>query len=154
MRELRPAVRQCPGQMQEEGKTWRWRPRHCKDLLDEGDSGQGVRQVYPFPGQPNDAAEVYCDQTVDGGGWAVFQRRTNATTREDFFRTWSEYQQGFGNISAEFWLGLDLLHALTSWSRHEMRVQLADYEGGQRWAKYGQFSVGPPDDNYRLTVAT
>lgn len=33
----------------------------------------------------------------------VFQRRMNGKT--DFYRTWSEYRAGFGNLSEEFWLG-------------------------------------------------
>lgn len=33
----------------------------------------------------------------------VFQRRVNGTT--DFFRGWKEYENGFGNLKAEFWLG-------------------------------------------------
>lgn len=144
MQEVREAIKEL--------NTWRTRPRHCKDLLASGDSGRGVRQVYPYPGRPYDAAAVFCDHTVDGGGWTVFQRRTNATTREDFYRTWVEYQLGFGNLEGEFWLGLDLLHTLTSWSLQELRVDLADFDGQQRFAKYGAFSVGPASSNYRLSI--
>lgn len=35
----------------------------------------------------------------------MFQRRLNGKT--DFYRTWSEYSAGFGNLSEEFWLGKD-----------------------------------------------
>lgn len=148
MRETMLDVRQAIQDL----RKWQTRPRHCQDLLVAGDSGFGLRQVYPYPGRPHDMATVYCDHTIDDGGWTVFQRRTNATTREEFVRTWVEYQRGFGYLEGEFWLGLDLLHALTSTSLQELRIDLEDYEGQQRWAKYGFFSVGPPGDNYRLHV--
>ncbi|KAG0710847.1 Fibrinogen C domain-containing protein 1 [Chionoecetes opilio] len=128
------------------------RPRHCKDLLDSGDTGSGLRLVYPYPGQPHHHVTVFCDHTVDGGGWTVFQRRTNDSIRQDFNRTWIEYQLGFGNIETEFWMGLDLLHVLTSTTLHELRIDLADYEGGERWAMYGFFNVGSDETKYRLSI--
>ncbi|XP_063846529.1 microfibril-associated glycoprotein 4-like [Scylla paramamosain] len=131
---------------------WESRPRHCKDLLDSGDSGSGLRQVYPYPGRPHHRVPVFCDHTVDGGGWTVFQRRTSDAIRQDFYRTWVEYQLGFGDLEGEFWLGLDLLHQLTSTTLQQLRIDLDDYEGEHRWAKYGFFHVGAPETKFRLSV--
>lgn len=126
-------------------------PRHCKDLLDIGDSESGIRQVYRYPGEPDHNVTVYCDQDVDNGGWTVFQRRVNNTNRERFNRSWAEYQSGFGDVDGEFWLGLDTLHELTK-TEQQLRVDLYDYEGEHRWAKYGTFAIGSEDSNYTLTV--
>ncbi|KAG0710758.1 Ficolin-1 [Chionoecetes opilio] len=128
------------------------RPRHCKDLLDSGDTGRGLRLVYPYPGQPHHHVTVFCDHTVDGGGWTVLQKRNNDVIRQDFYRTWTEYQLGFGDLKGEFWLGLDLIHVLTSTTLQQLRIDLADYDGLERVAKYGFFNVGSDETKYRMSV--
>ena len=128
-----------------------FRPRHCKDLQDLGDSGSGLREVFLNPERPRHPVTVYCEQDIDGGGWTVFQRRVNNSVRQDFYRNWAAYKAGFGGLSGEFWLGLDHLHELAS-TEQELRIDLHDYEGQHRWAKYGTFQVGPEDTNYRLIV--
>ena len=87
---------------------------------------------------------------TDGGGWTVFQRRMDGSV--DFNRNWSDYYLGFGDLTGEFWLGLNMISLLTrtnSRETHELRVDLADYSGTQRYAKFNSFTVGP---GYTLTV--
>lgn len=150
LQEVRATVEDLRRDLQ--SKMGQSRPRHCRDLLDSGDTGAGKRQVFPFVKHPDASITVYCDHTVDGGGWTVFQRRRNLTHREDFYRTWVEYRLGFGHMEGEFWLGLDSLHQLTSTILQELRVDLKDFEGEHRWAKYGRFYVGPLETQYRLSV--
>ena len=129
-----------------------FRPRHCKDLLDSGDSESGLREVFPNPQRPYHPVTVYCEQAMDGGGWIVFQRRINNSVRQNFYQKWEDYTSGFGDLEGEFWLGLSVLHELTSASDQELRVDLYDYEGEHRWAKYGIFNVGAEGTNYRLDI--
>ena len=99
--------------------------------------------------------QVYCDMETDGGGWTVFQRRQDGS--EDFFRGWVDYQQGFGDLNGEFWLGLDKIHRLTTSSgsgqQTTLRFDLEDHERNKRYAKYTTFQVSDSSTNYTMNVA-
>ncbi|XP_068520037.1 tenascin-X isoform X45 [Anas acuta] len=90
---------------------------------------------------------VFCDMETDGGGWLVFQRRMNGAT--DFWRGWEEYAHGFGNVSQEFWLGNEALHALTAAGPTELRVDLRTPLDAA-FAHYRDFAVAGPEEHYRL----
>ena len=99
------------------------------------------------------AVEVYCDMETDGGGWTVLMRRQDGSV--DFYRNWTDYKSGFGNLEGEHWLGLDNMYLLTHQSSAppQLRVDLADWEGNTAFAKYGQFSVSDEDSDYTLSVS-
>ena len=92
--------------------------------------------------------EVFCDQTTAGGGWTVFQKRYGGAV--DFFRGWNDYKQGFGNLTGEFWLGLDKIHRLTARSSNKLRVDLEDFHGKTAFAEYSSFSVASERAKYLL----
>lgn len=48
---------------------------------------------------------VWCDMETDGGGWTVFLNRAQQTQQLNFSKTWEAYADGFGDPSAEYWLG-------------------------------------------------
>ena len=85
----------------------------------------------------------------DGGGWTVFQFRMNGS--QDFFLGWHDYENGFGDLSGEFWLGLRKIHRLTA-SASMLRVELGDFDGNTAYAKYSTFRVGNSSSNYTLRV--
>ena len=76
------------------------------------------------------------------------QRRMDGS--ENFQRQWLDYAVGFGNVSREFWLGNEFVHRITNGIPQELRFDLEDYDGERRYAVYGQFSLGPANDLYRL----
>ena len=55
-------------------------------------------------------------------------------------------------MSGEFWLGLDKINRLTKKTYMELRVDLEDFEGGKRYAKYSKFAVEDENESYKLTV--
>ncbi|XP_019619693.1 PREDICTED: fibrinogen C domain-containing protein 1-like [Branchiostoma belcheri] len=107
--------------------------------------------VFPIkPESSTDHFDVYCDMTTDGGGWTVIQRRVDG--RLNFDRFWPDYKAGFGRVEGEHWLGLDKIHTLTSQNSYELYVELQDWEGNSRYAKYGTFSIGDESTDYTLNI--
>ena len=58
---------------------------------------------------------VMCDMDTDGGEWTVIMRRKRSVfSNVNFIRKWDDYENGFGNLNTEFWLGLRNIHCLTT----------------------------------------
>ena len=87
---------------------------------------------------------------TDGGGWTVFQRRQDGSV--DFYKYWTDYENGFGNLTGEFWLGLGKINRLTKEQSNTLRVDLEDFDGNTSYAQYTTFSVGNSTTEYNLTV--
>ena len=87
---------------------------------------------------------------TDGGGWTVLQRRQDGSV--NFYRNWTDYEDGFGNLTGEFWLGLSKIHRLTQEGSNTLRVDLGDFNSNTSYAQYTIFSVGNSTTEYNLTV--
>jgi len=86
----------------------------------------------------------------DEGEWVDIQARGQFGNGPDFFaRDMAVYVNGFGDPSAEFWLGLDKLKQLTR-EGAQLRVELETFDGEIVQAAYSNFRVEGSD--YRLTV--
>ena len=46
---------------------------------------------------------AHCDMDTEGGGWLVIQRRINGSV--DFYRNWTDYVYGFGDLDGSFGTG-------------------------------------------------
>ena len=94
---------------------------------------------------------VSCDMETDGGGWIVIQRRLPNGT-ESFTRNWRDYEDGFGDLSGEFWLGLRNIHCLTARDDLELRIDMETEGGTAKTWTYQTFNVAGPEDGYRLSI--
>ena len=73
---------------------------------------------------------------------------------EDFYREWADYVKGFGDLNGEFWLGLNKIHRLTKHTTSTaLRVDLEDFDGNERYAKYTTFRVLESSTKYTLNIA-
>ena len=121
--------------------------KSCADLYKLGERKNGAYTIDPDGMGP---FKVRCDMKTDGGGWTVFQKRLDGS--EDFSRGWSDYKAGFGDPNGEFWLGLDKIHRLSKSGQNVLRVDMMDFNGARRYAKYGKFSVADESDKYKLNI--
>ncbi|CAB4021589.1 Hypothetical predicted protein, partial [Paramuricea clavata] len=122
--------------------------KSCDDLYKSGKTTTGMYTIDP---DGLGAFPVRCDmETTSGRGWTIFQRRVDGS--EDFYRGWTDYKTGFGNLSGEFWLGLDKIHRLSASGQNVLRVDLESFENETAYAVYESFSVGNESEAYILNV--
>uniref|UniRef100_A0A8C3M3F1 Uncharacterized protein n=1 Tax=Geospiza parvula TaxID=87175 RepID=A0A8C3M3F1_GEOPR len=88
---------------------------------------------YPF--------EVLCDMDFRGGGWTVVQKRTDGIVQ--FQRTWSEYLDGFGDLTGEFWLGLRKIFDIVNQkaTHFSLYVDLESENDKHAYASYNGFWI-------------
>jgi hypothetical protein len=87
---------------------------------------------------------------TEGGKWLVIQRRINGSM--DFYRNWTDYVYGFGDLDGEFWYGLEKIHCLTTREDVELRIELGNGTTPSVVWTYQLFRVQGAETNYRLTI--
>ena len=98
--------------------------------------------------------QARCNMESGDGGWTVLVKRTpDVEQRELFNRTWVEYENGFGNLSGEFWYGLKNMHCLTSREPMEVEVEVSKTDGTKVVLPYGNFRVNGLSTSYTLHVS-
>ena len=90
---------------------------------------------------------------TDGGGWTVIlRRRKNINVHVDFNRTWDEYEEGFGKLNTEFWIGLRNIHCLTTRDDVDLLIDLRQAGGSRMTWIYRKFKVDGPSEKYRVHI--
>jgi len=123
-----------------------------KNCADTYKAGEWKSEVYKINPDGSGFIDVFCDQTTAGGGWLVFQKRLDGSV--DFYRDWAEYKRGFGNLTGEFWLGLDKIHRLTGNESYKLRVDLEDFAEKTYYAEYDLFKIATEGEKYKLSLGS
>ena len=63
-----------------------------------------------------------------------------------------DYEDGFGDVSGEFWYGLKNMHCLTTREEMELRIDLRKANGEHITWVYKTFRVDGSADKYRLHI--
>ncbi|NXS07159.1 ANGL5 protein, partial [Neodrepanis coruscans] len=84
---------------------------------------------------------VLCDMDFQGGGWTVVQKRADGII--PFQRTWSEYLDGFGDLTGEFWLGLRKIFDIVNQkaTSFSLYVDLESENDKRAYASYDGFWI-------------
>ncbi|XP_025203615.1 uncharacterized protein LOC112600567 [Melanaphis sacchari] len=125
----------------------------CLDLLNAGMKQSGVYYLQ-IRGTAYWYLKVYCEQEIADGGWTVIQRRDDIgdPIRENFNRDWTDYKNGFGDPTKEFWMGNENIYMLTSNDEYMLRIELEDFEGNRRYAQYSHFKIYSESEYYKLEI--
>ncbi|KAK3596791.1 hypothetical protein CHS0354_036629 [Potamilus streckersoni] len=130
-------------------------PEDCSDAtVQHPGATSGIYLISPAnEGMP---FRVFC-QMEGGESSLVFQRRLNGQV--DFYRTWEDYKQGFGDLSGEFWLGNEKLHLLTKARKYKLRIDMWDWDtrfplslGNHYFAESADVFIGDEESAYFLHV--
>ena len=125
--------------------------RDCTDIAEQGFSISGIYNITPGNlGDDLGTFPVYCDIDSNGKGWTVFQRRLDGSV--NFYRSWHDYENGFGNLDGEHWLGLRKIHRLTTFRYVELLIELEDFSGNSAYDHYAQFRVTDAPSRYGAFV--
>ncbi|XP_043941481.1 angiopoietin-related protein 3 [Protopterus annectens] len=117
----------------------------CSDIYDEGERVSGIYTINP---NGSKSFNVFCDMKTDGG-WTVIQQRINGTL--DFDQSWGSYEKGFGDLEAEFWLGLENIYAIIQHGDYILHTEVEDWKGMKRFIEYA-FSMGNQESGYNVSL--
>ena len=93
---------------------------------------------------------VYCDMETDGGGWTVIQRRNLSMDWVNFTRGIADYENGFGDLDGEFWIGLKTIYELTN--RQDVALKVI-VDGGSYYWNYPLFKIYTRGNRYGLSTS-
>ena len=117
------------------------------------DSGKTSNGVYKIKYNHENIIDVFCNLNLTPNGWIVIQRRVDASV--DFYRNWASYKSGFGDVTGNFWIGLENVYKLAGPGRGAiLRVDIKHRNSptSQYYATYSAFEIGDESSKYKLLI--
>ncbi|XP_063803824.1 angiopoietin-related protein 5-like [Pseudophryne corroboree] len=112
-----------------------------------------VSGIYTIqPKGANVTFQVSCEMSA-AGGWTLMQNH-NGEDGLSFNQVWADFENGFGRLDGEHWLGLKYIFLLTSQHSKpsKLRISIGDFAGNIAYAQYTAFSVGNAGLFYKLSL--
>lgn len=125
--------------------------KNCSEALNaDGKITAGLYQYQSIPKHLGHKV-VFCT-VIRNRGYAVIQRRINDEV--NFYRAWDEYEQGFGNLQGNFWIGLAKLHGFAYHGKRAILRVEVKYNSDPEvyFAEYTKFIVRTKSKNYQLDI--
>ncbi|XP_005107517.2 ficolin-1-like [Aplysia californica] len=94
--------------------------------------------------------DVVCEFNEEGKSWTVLQNRFDGSV--DFYRSFQDYENGFGNMTGEFWMGLQTLRRLVQTGYFDLEIDMVSNAGEHYNRTYSNFTIGP-GPGYALSVS-
>ena len=82
-------------------------------------------------------------------GCILFTRRSRLNSLY-MHRGWVDYKAGFGDLDADYWMGLEDAHQATKDDGYSLRIYMASGDWCT-YADYDTFIIGSEAENYKLT---
>ncbi|XP_063903607.1 fibrinogen-like protein 1 [Zophobas morio] len=121
-------------------------PEDCREIQKRGYNTSGIYRIQPRLSLQSFL--VWCELSDYGGGWTYVVNRFDGS--QNFYLKWTDYKQGFGNLSGEHWIGLDHLYELTNSNSVELLIELLDWDLYKVYALYDDFRIGNEAESYPL----
>ncbi|PWA17498.1 hypothetical protein CCH79_00011326 [Gambusia affinis] len=120
-------------------------PSDCSELFDRGERANGTYAIKPNGSEP---FMVFCDMSRGRGATVIQQRRDGSM---NFDQPWEKYENGFGELQGEFWLGLKKMYFLASQENSVLHIQLEDWKQNRHFIQY-RFYLEGPMSNYAIRL--
>ncbi|XP_053378452.1 ficolin-1-like [Mercenaria mercenaria] len=121
----------------------------CKDILEKDSTAtSGIYEIKPW--KTREKIKVFCDMETSGGGWTVIHNRFDGSV--DFYRNFKDYENGFGDIAGEFWLGLKYIQEISQKSSTQLRLTTTANNGDIAEDEFEEFRLENGTE-YRLSYA-
>ncbi|XP_067310306.1 angiopoietin-related protein 3-like isoform X2 [Pseudorasbora parva] len=118
-------------------------PKDCGEVFSRGQKISGLYAIKPYK---SETFLVNCEFTEEGV-FTVIQHRHDGSV--DFDQSWEKYEDGFGDFSSEFWLGLKKIYAVARQGHSLLHVQIEDWRKEKHFMVY-QYVLEDAASNYTI----